>query len=132
MLAPTNSKPALNHACLVCLAVREVGDGNINFVYILEGPAGALCLKQALPYVRVVGEDWPLTQVGRGGGVGGWQGRVGLVSKAGQSQARWGGEGATAGAERAAWPGRGLPVPRGLPSCAPTDGLHADILGDAL
>lgn len=43
--------------------MAEVGDGNINFVYILSGPAGALCLKQALPYVRCVGEGWPLTQV---------------------------------------------------------------------
>lgn len=41
----------------------EVGDGNINFVYILSGPAGQLCLKQALPFVRCVGEGWPLTQV---------------------------------------------------------------------
>lgn len=37
-----------------------MGDGNINFVFIVEGPAGALVLKQALPYVRVVGEAWPL------------------------------------------------------------------------
>lgn len=51
-------------------AVREVGDGNINFVYILEGPLGALCLKQALPYVRVVGESWPLTQARRRGASG--------------------------------------------------------------
>uniref|UniRef100_A0A1D1ZU24 Methylthioribose-1-phosphate isomerase n=1 Tax=Auxenochlorella protothecoides TaxID=3075 RepID=A0A1D1ZU24_AUXPR len=42
--------------------VREVGDGNINFVYIVTGPAGALCLKQSLPYVRMVGAGWPLTQ----------------------------------------------------------------------
>ncbi|KAL4857971.1 Methylthioribose kinase 1 [Chlorella vulgaris] len=42
--------------------VREIGDGNINFVYVLEGPAGALCVKQALPYVRAAGESWPLTQ----------------------------------------------------------------------
>lgn len=41
---------------------REVGDGNINFVYIVTGPAGALCLKQSLPYVRMVGAGWPLTQ----------------------------------------------------------------------
>lgn len=41
-------------------SVREVGDGNLNFVYIVEGPAGSLCLKQALPYVRLVGESWPL------------------------------------------------------------------------
>jgi 5-methylthioribose kinase len=40
-----------------------VGDGNINFVYIVEGPNGGVCVKQALPYVRCVGESWPLTQV---------------------------------------------------------------------
>ncbi|MEM8665319.1 MAG: S-methyl-5-thioribose kinase, partial [Pseudomonadota bacterium] len=40
--------------------VREVGDGNLNYVYIVEGPAGSLCAKQALPYVRLVGESWPL------------------------------------------------------------------------
>ena len=39
---------------------REVGDGNLNLVFIVEGPAGALVLKQALPYVRLVGESWPL------------------------------------------------------------------------
>ena len=42
-------------------SVKEVGDGNINFVFIIEGPAGALVLKQALPYVRCVGEAWPLS-----------------------------------------------------------------------
>ena len=41
-------------------SVREVGDGNLNFVYIVEGPAGSVCAKQALPYVRLVGESWPL------------------------------------------------------------------------
>jgi 5-methylthioribose kinase len=41
-------------------AVREVGDGNLNYVYIVEGPAGSVCAKQALPYVRLVGEGWPL------------------------------------------------------------------------
>jgi 5-methylthioribose kinase len=40
--------------------VREVGDGNLNLVFIVEGPAGDLCVKQALPYVRLVGESWPL------------------------------------------------------------------------
>ena len=43
--------------------MREVGDGNINFVYIVEGPTGALCVKQSLPFVRCVGDSWPLTQV---------------------------------------------------------------------
>lgn len=41
-------------------SVREVGDGNLNFVYIVNGPSGSLCVKQALPYVRLVGESWPL------------------------------------------------------------------------
>ncbi len=47
----------------VCVCVTQVGDGNINFVYIIEGPSGALALKQCLPFVRCVGESWPLTQV---------------------------------------------------------------------
>ena len=40
--------------------VREVGDGNLNLVFIVTGAAGALIVKQALPYVRLVGESWPL------------------------------------------------------------------------
>lgn len=40
--------------------VREVGDGNLNLVFIVEGPAGAAVVKQALPYVRLVGDSWPL------------------------------------------------------------------------
>jgi 5-methylthioribose kinase len=40
--------------------VSEVGDGNLNLVFIVEGPKGDACVKQALPYVRLVGEDWPL------------------------------------------------------------------------
>jgi 5-methylthioribose kinase len=39
---------------------REVGDGNLNLVFIVEGPEGALVVKQALPYVRLVGSSWPL------------------------------------------------------------------------
>lgn len=43
--------------------IREVGDGNLNLVFILSGAPGApgLVLKQALPYVRLVGPDWPMT-----------------------------------------------------------------------
>lgn len=41
-------------------SVREVGDGNLNLVFIVEGPAGGVAVKQALPYVRLVGESWPL------------------------------------------------------------------------
>lgn len=39
--------------------IREVGDGNLNLVFIVEGK-GAVVVKQALPYVRLVGESWPL------------------------------------------------------------------------
>jgi 5-methylthioribose kinase len=40
--------------------VREVGDGNLNLVFIVEGPAGSVCVKQAVPYVRVAGPSWPM------------------------------------------------------------------------
>lgn len=40
--------------------VRDVADGNLNSVFLVDGPDGALCVKQALPYVRVHGESWPL------------------------------------------------------------------------
>ncbi|AZO31730.1 MULTISPECIES: S-methyl-5-thioribose kinase [unclassified Mesorhizobium] len=40
--------------------VREVGDGNLNLVFIVEGDKGAAVVKQALPYVRLVGDSWPL------------------------------------------------------------------------
>ncbi len=69
---------------------KEVGDGNMNFVFIVEGPLGSLIAKQAtrppprlqisaeilsfvvfayemevwqaIPYVRCVGEQWPMSQ----------------------------------------------------------------------
>ena len=42
--------------------VREVGDGNLNLVFILGGVNGlGMVLKQALPYVRLVGPDWPMS-----------------------------------------------------------------------
>ncbi|MGN6551160.1 MAG: S-methyl-5-thioribose kinase [Pararhizobium sp.] len=40
--------------------IREVGDGNLNLVFIVEGPRGGVVVKQALPYVRLVGDSWPL------------------------------------------------------------------------
>ncbi len=44
------------------LTVREIGDGNLNLVFIAQDASGrGLCLKQSLPYVRLVGESWPLT-----------------------------------------------------------------------
>ncbi|WP_315756746.1 MULTISPECIES: S-methyl-5-thioribose kinase [unclassified Bradyrhizobium] len=41
-------------------SITEVGDGNLNLVFIVKGSAGGLAVKQALPYVRLVGESWPL------------------------------------------------------------------------
>jgi 5-methylthioribose kinase len=41
--------------------VEEVGDGNLNLVFILTDTAGrGVVLKQALPYMRLVGPDWPM------------------------------------------------------------------------
>ena len=81
-VAPTNYKrmdetsiaayvlalPALRRLCAGAalgegeqLSVKEVGDGNLNFVYIVTGAVGSIIVKQALPYVRCVGESWPLT-----------------------------------------------------------------------
>jgi 5-methylthioribose kinase len=45
------------------LASCEIGDGNLNMVFkitdIISGKS--VVLKQALPHLRVVGKDWPLT-----------------------------------------------------------------------
>lgn len=41
--------------------VREVGDGNLNLVFIIEGPQGSVCVKQAVPYVRAAGPSWPMS-----------------------------------------------------------------------
>lgn len=44
------------------LEVSEVGDGNLNLVFVCkDGNGDGICLKQSLPYVRLVGEGWPLT-----------------------------------------------------------------------
>ncbi|KAL2477305.1 Methylthioribose kinase [Forsythia ovata] len=44
------------------LEIKEVGDGNLNFVYIVISPSGSFVIKQALPYIRLIGESWPLTK----------------------------------------------------------------------
>lgn len=44
---------------------REVGDGNLNLVFIVQNsriPTEAVVLKQAVPYLRVAGESWPLSR----------------------------------------------------------------------
>ncbi|PHM73542.1 S-methyl-5-thioribose kinase [Xenorhabdus kozodoii] len=41
--------------------VQEVGDGNLNLVFIVSGKEKTRVVKQALPYVRAAGESWPLS-----------------------------------------------------------------------
>ena len=67
-------RPALaDHLPHGALSVREVGDGNLNLVFVVSGqaapeagpghqPARAVIVKQALNYLRVAGESWPLTR----------------------------------------------------------------------
>jgi len=42
---------------------QEIGDGNLNLVFKIFDSTGQsrIIVKQALPYVRCVGESWPLT-----------------------------------------------------------------------
>ena len=50
---------------LSALSVIEVGDGNLNLVFIITNeanPGESVILKQALPYLRVAGDSWPLTR----------------------------------------------------------------------
>ncbi|XP_021750830.1 methylthioribose kinase-like isoform X1 [Chenopodium quinoa] len=42
--------------------IKEVGDGNLNFVYIVVSSSASLVIKQALPYIRCIGESWPMTK----------------------------------------------------------------------
>ncbi|TMX03411.1 hypothetical protein EJD97_016491 [Solanum chilense] len=44
------------------LEIKEVGDGNLNFVYIVVAPSGSIVIKQALPYIRCIGESWPMAK----------------------------------------------------------------------
>ena len=53
-------------AAAVCpedLECVEMGDGNLNLVFIVTNTKNQkrVIVKQALPYVRCVGESWPLT-----------------------------------------------------------------------
>ncbi|AHG21344.1 methylthioribose kinase [Chania multitudinisentens RB-25] len=45
------------------VSADEIGDGNLNLVFKVRDRAGVsrVIVKQALPYVRCVGESWPLT-----------------------------------------------------------------------
>lgn len=41
--------------------VTEVGDGNLNMVFIVKGTKKTIIVKQALPWLRAGGEGWPLS-----------------------------------------------------------------------
>ncbi|KPA76722.1 methylthioribose kinase [Leptomonas pyrrhocoris] len=58
---PLHGEVRLEHGEVV--AAEEVGDGNLNLVFRLLNVHGVCraVLKQSLPYVRCVGESWPLT-----------------------------------------------------------------------
>ncbi|QQN61734.1 S-methyl-5-thioribose kinase [Bradyrhizobium diazoefficiens] len=59
-LAGLPDTAALLGAEPVSWSITEVGDGNLNLVFIVKGDRGGIAVKQALPYVRLVGESWPL------------------------------------------------------------------------
>jgi 5-methylthioribose kinase len=46
------------------IVANEIGDGNLNYVYILTNITNekAIIIKQAVPYLRCVGEEFPLSK----------------------------------------------------------------------
>lgn len=58
--------PELNHyfSDFSTLEVEEIGDGNVNYVYRIKHPSSgkSIILKQAVPYLRIVGESFPLSR----------------------------------------------------------------------
>ena len=47
------------------LVIEEIGDGNLNFVFLVTSSSDAskqLIVKQAVPYLRCVGESYPLSK----------------------------------------------------------------------
>jgi len=46
------------------IAIAEIGDGNLNFVYIVSNRSNgkSLIVKQAVPYLRIAGESFPLSR----------------------------------------------------------------------
>lgn len=46
------------------IKIEEIGDGNLNFVYKIfsqQSPDKSVILKQAVPYLRMAGDSWPLS-----------------------------------------------------------------------
>ncbi|CAL5014256.1 unnamed protein product [Urochloa decumbens] len=67
LIAYIKATPALasrlgGGSSLDSIEIKEVGDGNLNFVYIVKSSSGTIVVKQALPYVRCVGDSWPMTR----------------------------------------------------------------------
>ncbi len=47
------------------LDIKEIGDGNVNFVFLAvskDDPTRSLIIKQAVPYLRCAGEEYPLSR----------------------------------------------------------------------
>lgn len=47
------------------IRIEEIGDGNLNFVYRIistVSPEKSVILKQAVPYLRMAGDSWPLSR----------------------------------------------------------------------
>jgi 5-methylthioribose kinase len=47
------------------LAVQEINDGNMNYAFVVTNTLDtnqSVFVKQAPPYIKVLGEDWPLTR----------------------------------------------------------------------
>ena len=44
------------------VTAREVGDGNLNLVFIVGDDKNSVVVKQAIPYLRIAGESWPLAR----------------------------------------------------------------------
>lgn len=46
------------------LSSKEIGDGNLNQVFVITNRSSndKIVVKQALPYLRVAGDSWPLTR----------------------------------------------------------------------
>jgi 5-methylthioribose kinase len=60
-----NIKKVMDFFATDKIEADEIGDGNLNFVYIVksqEDPSKALIVKQAVPYLRCVGEEFPLSR----------------------------------------------------------------------
>ena len=41
-------------------SASEIGDGNLNFVFLVRSEHASVIVKQALPWLRARGENWPL------------------------------------------------------------------------